>query len=111
MSDYAGIKARLLAQQEELSRRLKVTQATEESEVREGSNSNAQLWEVSEVRDGLDAEASRQLDQVNDALARLDTGDYGVCESCGDPIGEARLEAVPFATLCIGCAEDREAEE
>ncbi|MGB5815213.1 MAG: TraR/DksA family transcriptional regulator, partial [Thermoanaerobaculia bacterium] len=87
---------------------LKVTQATEGHEVEEGLDSNAQLWEVSEVRDGLDDEAAAELNQVNDALARLDAGEYGNCKVCGNPIGEARLEALPYATLCIDDAEDAE---
>jgi len=37
-------------------------------------------------------------------LARLAAGSYGVCERCGQPIGEARLAARPAAVLCIGCA-------
>jgi len=103
--DYSAIKTKLLAKQQELSNRLKATQATEGHEVEEGLDSNAQLWEVSEVRDGLDDEAATELNQVNEALARLDAGEYGNCKSCGNPIGAARLEAVPFATLCIDCAE------
>lgn len=40
---------------------------------------------------------------VESALDRLDSGTYGICESCGGPIGEARLEAMPDATLCVAC--------
>ena len=69
------------------------TYATEGHEVEEGLDSNAQLWEVSEVRDGLDDEAATE---------------YGFCKSCGNTIGVARLEAMPFATVCIDCAEDSE---
>jgi DnaK suppressor protein len=108
MTDYSAIKDKLLAKQQELSGRLKATQATEGYETAEGLDTTAQLWEVSEVRDGLDDEAAQELNQVNDALARLDAGEYGNCKSCGNPIGEARLEAMPFATLCIDCAEDAE---
>jgi DnaK suppressor protein len=41
-------------------------------------------------------------------LARLDAGEYGECKSCGEPIAEARLKALPYVTLCIQCAEDAE---
>jgi RNA polymerase-binding protein DksA len=108
MTDYSAIKAKLLDKQQELADRIKATQATEGHEVEEGLDSNAQLWEVSEVRDGLDDEAATELNQVNDALVRLDAGEYGFCKSCGNTIGQARLEAMPFATLCIDCAEDSE---
>lgn len=42
-----------------------------------------------------------QLDDVEAALGKLDDGTYGSCEVCGQPIGEARLEAMPAARLCI----------
>ncbi len=44
------------------------------------------------------------LREVEDALAKLDEGSYGRCESCGGPIADARLEAMPAARLCIACA-------
>ena len=47
------------------------------------------------------------LDEVNDALAKFDTGTYGLCEGCGQAITPARLEAKPAARLCIDCANRR----
>jgi RNA polymerase-binding transcription factor DksA len=47
------------------------------------------------------------LTEVEHALGKLESGDYGVCESCGQPIPEARLEAKPAARLCISCASSR----
>ncbi|WP_088290626.1 TraR/DksA C4-type zinc finger protein [Kineosporia sp. A_224] len=44
---------------------------------------------------------------IEEALARLDVGRYGVCERCGGPIAPARLEARPEATTCIACAAAR----
>lgn len=43
------------------------------------------------------------LDAVDSALHRMERGTYGQCESCGSAIPEARLEALPYATLCIAC--------
>ncbi len=43
--------------------------------------------------------------RIDEALERLDNGSYGHCELCGQPIGEARLDALPYTSLCIGCAE------
>ena len=51
--------------------------------------------------------AQARLEEVDAALARLDAGTYGVCERCGEPIGEGRLEARPVARLCIRCASER----
>ena len=48
------------------------------------------------------------LDQGERALSRIDAGTYGVCESCGEPIGKARLMAFPRATLCVACKQRQE---
>jgi DnaK suppressor protein len=102
------VRKSLLAKREQLVHRIGGTQATERREVAEGQNDNAQLWEVSDVRDDLDSQGAAELDQVNQALARLDAGEYGECTSCGEPIADARLKALPYATLCIQCAEESE---
>ncbi len=52
--------------------------------------------------------ARDMLDQVEHALARISDGSYGVCESCGKPIGKYRLQAFPRATLCRSCKEAEE---
>ena len=43
------------------------------------------------------------LRSVERALAAIDDGTYGVCDRCGRPIGETRLDAIPWANLCIDC--------
>jgi DnaK suppressor protein len=48
------------------------------------------------------------LAQSEHALARIDAGSYGSCESCGRPIGKARLKAFPRATLCVDCKQREE---
>jgi DnaK suppressor protein len=48
------------------------------------------------------------LQQTEHALARIDAGTYGECESCGKPIGKARLQAFPRATLCVECKQKQE---
>ena len=48
------------------------------------------------------------LEQTEKALARIDAGSYGVCESCGQPIGKARLMAFPRAVLCVTCKQREE---
>ena len=51
---------------------------------------------------------SETLNKVNDALARLEQGDYGNCFDCGEEIAEKRLRALPFAVRCKDCEEARE---
>lgn len=41
--------------------------------------------------------------QIDAALQRLDANSYGICQRCGQPIAAERLEALPYATYCIGC--------
>ena len=48
------------------------------------------------------------LNKINEALARLETGRYGLCFECGEEISEARLRALPFAVRCKDCEEARE---
>jgi RNA polymerase-binding protein DksA len=54
-----------------------------------------------ELDEGLEENAGHLLGEIEAALARIDSGTYGLCSVCGGPIGEERLEAVPYATLCI----------
>ena len=52
--------------------------------------------------------AREMLEQSGRALARIVDGSYGVCESCGSPIGKNRLLAFPRATLCLTCKSKQE---
>jgi DnaK suppressor protein len=54
-----------------------------------------------ELDEGLEEGAQQTLEQIDRALTRLDDGTFGICERCGNPIGEERLRARPWATLCI----------
>ena len=54
---------------------------------------------------------SETLNKINDALARLDHGDYGNCFECGEEIAEKRLRALPFAVRCKNCEEAKEVAE
>jgi DnaK suppressor protein len=54
-----------------------------------------------ELDGGLEENADHLLAEVEAALGRIEDGTYGTCLVCGKPIGEERLEAVPYATLCI----------
>jgi DnaK suppressor protein len=54
---------------------------------------------------------SETLNKINDALARLEQGDYGYCFECAEEIAEKRLRALPFAVRCKACEEAREVAE
>ena len=54
---------------------------------------------------------SETLNKINDALSRLEHGNYGYCFDCGEEIAEKRLRALPFAVRCKDCEEAREVAE
>lgn len=51
------------------------------------------------------------ISKIQEALRRLEHGEYGVCEMCGEKIGIARLKVRPVTTLCIDCKSNQEVEE
>jgi RNA polymerase-binding transcription factor DksA len=51
----------------------------------------------------LSAQARATVAEIDRALRKIDEGTYGVCESCGQQIPDARLQALPYATLCVNC--------
>lgn len=62
------------------------------------------LHETPEIEDLSQAVYSRALQEASDALDRIEEGTYGICEVCSGPIAVERLEALPHATMCTGCA-------
>jgi RNA polymerase-binding protein DksA len=65
-------------------------------------------WELSLARH---ERVEGRIEALQEALKRLETGTYGLCESCGQPIDMERLEALPQATECIECARDQVEQE
>jgi DnaK suppressor protein len=49
--------------------------------------------------------------QIDAALKRIDAGEFGECERCGEEISEARIKVFPFTTLCIDCKSEAESEQ
>ena len=56
----------------------------------------------------LEENSEHVLAEIDAALQRIEDGTYGTCTNCGKPIPQERLEARPYATLCIDCQRDRE---
>jgi RNA polymerase-binding protein DksA len=63
-----------------------------------------------EVDESLEENAEQLVQDIDAALARIDQGTYGVCARCGNPIPVERLDAVPYATLCVDCKRREERE-
>ena len=62
--------------------------------------------ENDEVIDALGNSARKELALINKALARMEGGEYFKCEECGGPISKGRLRSIPYASLCMECAEE-----
>jgi RNA polymerase-binding protein DksA len=61
-----------------------------------------------EMASTLEENSTHVLTEIDAALGRIEEGTYGVCKRCGNSIGEERLEALPWATLCIDCKRKQE---
>ena len=55
--------------------------------------------------------ARKLIVKINEALARIESGTFGICEMCGEDISEERLNARPVTTLCIDCKTEEEEKE
>ncbi len=64
-----------------------------------------------EMELGLMTEETQRIKAIEDAIKRLHDGSYGICEDCDNKINPARLEALPYAKLCINCKSLREKEQ
>jgi len=69
----------------------------------EGADEAAEL----EKRLALEKRLVESLNEVEHALQKYESGTYGLCDSCGRPIEQARLQAIPQASLCLSCKASR----
>jgi RNA polymerase-binding protein DksA len=104
------LKSRLEAELKRLNEELAQLQAsaTPTDERREGSPFGKREEEATEAlelekRLVLERRTKEQIVGVEHALHKFEEGTYGFCDSCGQPIDPARLEAIPEASLCINC--------
>ena len=105
-TDFNLLRRRLETEQEGLLEELKTTVLVAERRERGSFSEYGELaTEIAEVEKGLILEkrVRDQLAEVEHALDKFDQGTYGLCDSCGQPIEPARLEALPQANLCLSC--------
>jgi DnaK suppressor protein len=60
---------------------------------------------------GLASNDRETLARVNEALGRIDDGEYGMCSACKKPIAVARLKAIPYVETCVKCQENLESKK
>jgi DnaK suppressor protein len=90
-------------------RDVRASEGKEREVLDQGDSSEVDIQE--DIEFALIQMKSETLNKVNDALRRLEQGDYGYCFECGDEIAEKRLHALPFAVRCKECEEQRENAE
>ena len=74
-----------------------------DTDVEDGFGEGAGMVVDRDRDQALHAHIMAALEDIEAALARIESGDYGRCTSCGDRIPSARLEAIPAATVCVDC--------
>jgi len=102
----ADRRAQLTAERERVHDQLKEL-GVDRSSYDEGFADSGQVTAERGEVDALVGTLSETLLEIDVALAKLDAGTYGRCESCGNDIADARLEAKPAARFCIDCASKR----
>lgn len=104
-TDYQRLREHLLQQRTTLKRRLDtIHDHARDPLERDSAEQAAQLGNL-EVVAALEDEAAAELAAVELALERIEDGTFGICTSCGEPVGAARLAARPAAATCVKCAE------
>jgi DnaK suppressor protein len=103
-TEIAGLSADIAQAESEIAERL-------EDAVGDAGDDQADAGAKTFQREhelALTQNARDLLELAEKALGRMDAGSFGVCESCGQPIGKARLRAFPRATLCVACKQREE---
>ncbi|MGQ0824784.1 MAG: TraR/DksA family transcriptional regulator [Actinomycetota bacterium] len=103
---HAARRAQLAAERERVRGQL-LELGVERVNFDEGFADSGQVTAERGEVEALAGSLRETLNDIDAALAKFDDGAYGVCEECGSVISEARLEAMPFARLCITCASRR----
>jgi DnaK suppressor protein len=104
MKEYEEVRNSLIDMLEDLDDRLaKITHDVKEP-LDKDSEEQATEMENAEVLDRLGNAARTEREMVKEAIARIDKGQYGLCQVCGNPIAKERLKAIPFSSMCIKCA-------
>lgn len=108
MSEINEFVEKLTTKKEELEERLERVDASLRKTHAKDWSEQAQERENEEVVEALASSIRVELNQIYEALSRAEKGTYGTCVACDAPIEVARLEALPYTTLCLRCAEELE---
>lgn len=98
------VRADLEARLAELGARVERIEEAQREPLNDDLSEQAVAREDDEALDGVERAAMAEITRIRQAIGRIEAGTYGQCMACGKPIGKARLDAMPTATRCIGCA-------
>jgi RNA polymerase-binding transcription factor DksA len=101
----ARARERLEARLRKLQARLGAIESDLRQPENRDSEERALEAENDQVLEELDRAERDEVARIRAALDRIDAGTFGVCERCGGPIAEKRLEAIPEARYCVRCAD------
>lgn len=104
MTDIAKRRRQLEARLADLGQRLETIEAELDSHDSRDWEELATERETDEVLEGMGVSGQQEIRAITAALARIDSGDYGYCVTCGAEIGDARLDVVPYTPFCRNCA-------
>lgn len=105
--DLKEMRKELLVEKKKLLQKLGIETESTEAIGRNPDRADlAQNYSARERNLALAAMEEDQLSQIENALQRLDDGCYGVCVQCGDRIAPARLQILPYASLCMKCRQN-----
>ena len=112
---FIKIRTHLLARREEIIKasseciRNRISSTAQNQELKDDAdcaNATQNLW-MDSIQSNI---RNNELLLIDNALQKIKDGAYGICEECGEEIPEKRLQARPFAVMCISCQEEKEKE-
>jgi DnaK suppressor protein len=112
MRPLEDFRNKLLGQRRDLYRQVAQTEEDLlwlETDVEREAIERGQTETMVRLLDRLDEREKREIEAIDLALMRIETGSYGRCQGCGKDIPVARLQALPTATTCLACGEAIEA--
>jgi len=105
MPDWTAQKKILETRLTELDKRLHKIEDRLEKPHNKDFEEFATESEDTEVMEDLGNAGLEEIEMIEAALDRIENGDYGICQTCGDDIALERLSAVPYSPLCVNCAK------
>jgi RNA polymerase-binding transcription factor len=104
MLELGKIKNELVARRSFLEKKVDEMEGALRREHSANFSEQAHEREDDEVMERLELEAKNEIEAIKQAVERIETENYGVCTKCGEDISEKRLEILPYAGMCVNCA-------